>query len=134
VIRALLANEYPVIFGDDYPTSDGTAIRDYVHVADLADAHAVVARRIDSLPRSCYNLGTGSGSTVREIIDRLIAASGTSLEPIIVGRRAGDPTRTVANVSAIHRDTGWKAQRTITDIAVSAWDAALSRVTQTHVS
>lgn len=128
VIRALLANEYPVIFGDDYQTSDGTAVRDYVHVADLAEAHVTVARRIDSLPRSVYNLGTGRGSTVREIIDCLVEASGKSVEPIVVGRRAGDPARTVANVSAAYWDTGWRAQRTITDIAVSAWDSALSRV------
>jgi UDP-glucose 4-epimerase len=128
VIRALLANEYPVIFGDDYPTSDGTAVRDYVHVADLAEAHVVVARRIDSLPRSVYNLGTGRGSTVREIIDRLVEASGATVEPLVVGRRAGDPARTVANVSAAYWDTGWRARRSITDIAVSAWDSALSRV------
>lgn len=128
VIRALLANEYPVIFGDDYQTSDGTAVRDYVHVTDLAEAHVTVARRIDSLPRSVYNLGTGRGSTVREIIDRLFEASGKSVEPIVVGRRAGDPARAVANVSAAYWDTGWRAQRTITDIAVSAWDSALSRV------
>jgi UDP-glucose 4-epimerase len=128
VIRALLANEYPVIFGDDYPTSDGTAVRDYIHVADLAEAHVTIARRIDALPRNTYNLGTGRGSTVREIIERLIEASGKTVEPIIVGRRAGDPARTVANVSAAYWDTGWRARRTITDIAVSAWDSALSRV------
>lgn len=128
VIRALLANEYPVIFGDDYPTSDGTAVRDYIHVADLAEAHVTIARRIDGLPRNTYNLGTGRGSTVREIIERLIEASGKTVEPIIVGRRAGDPARTVANVSAAYWDTGWRAQRTTSEIAVSAWDSALSRV------
>lgn len=128
VIRSLRANEYPVIFGDDYATSDGTAVRDYVHVADLAEAHVVVARRIDSLPRSVYNLGTGRGSTVREIIDRLVRASGIEVEPIVVGRRAGDPARTVANVSAVYWDTGWRARRSITDIAVSAWGSALSQV------
>lgn len=128
VIRALLANEYPVIFGDDYPTSDGTAVRDYIHVADLAEAHVTIARRIDALPRNTYNLGTGRGSTVREIIERLIQASGKTVEPIVVGRRDGDPARTVANVSAAYWDTGWRAQRTTTDIAVSAWDSALSRV------
>lgn len=128
VIRALLANEYPVIFGDDYDTSDGTAVRDYIHVADLAEAHVVVARRIDALPRSTYNLGTGRGSTVREIIAAMVNASGKAVDPIVVGRRAGDPARTVANVSAAYWDTGWRARRSITDIAVSAWDSALSRV------
>lgn len=128
VIRALLAQEYPVIFGDDYPTSDGTAIRDYIHVADLAEAHAIIAQRIDSLPARIYNLGTGHGSTVRDIIERLIEASGMRLEPLVVGRRAGDPARTVANVSAVYRDTGWSARRSTTDIAVSAWNSALSRV------
>lgn len=128
VIRALLANEYPVIFGNDYPTSDGTAVRDYVHVADLAEAHVVVARRIDSLPRNTYNLGTGRGSTVREIIAAIVQASGKYVDPLVVGRRQGDPARTVANVSAAYWDTGWKARRSITDIAVSAWDSALSRV------
>ena len=128
VIRALLAGEYPVIFGNDYPTSDGTAVRDYVHVADLAEAHVVVARRIDSLPRDTYNLGTGRGSTVREIISAIVQSSGKYVDPLVVGRRAGDPARTVANVSAAYWDTGWKARRSITDIAVSAWDSALSRV------
>ena len=128
VIRALLAEEYPVIFGNDYPTSDGTAVRDYVHVADLAEAHVVVARRIDSLPRNIYNLGTGRGSTVREIISAIVQASGKYVDPLVVGRRAGDTARTVANVSAAYWDTGWKARRSITDIAVSAWDSALSQV------
>lgn len=128
VIRALMSQEYPVIFGDDYPTSDGTAIRDYIHAADLADAHVAIASNIDRLPHSVYNLGTGRGSTVREIIDSLVEASGMRVEPLVVGRREGDPARTVANVSAVLQDTGWSARRTIQDIAVSAWDSALSRV------
>lgn len=128
VIRALLAQEYPVIFGEDYPTPDGTAVRDYVHVSDLAEAHVAVARRIDHLPRRVYNLGTGRGSTVREIIDSLVEASGSNVDPVVVGRRAGDPARTVANVSAAYWDIGWKARRTVKEIAVSAWDSALSRV------
>lgn len=127
VIDALLDDESPTIYGDDYPTPDGTAIRDYIHAQDVAEAHAVIARRVDAIPSGVYNIGTGQGTSVRELVEGMIRVSGVGMFPVTTGRRSGDSTYAVANASKVYWATGWKAQRNVTDILVSAWDSAHSR-------
>ncbi len=122
----------PVIFGADYDTDDGTCIRDYVHVKDLALAHVYA---LDALaagrPRvSTFNVGTGQGASVREVIDALSDALGRTLTPEIGDRRAGDPPRLIADVTAISTELGWKAEYGLADIAKSAVAAAAWRAAQ----
>jgi UDP-glucose 4-epimerase len=127
VLSALLSDESPTIYGDDYATPDGTAVRDYVHVQDVADAHTVIARSLDRIPSGVYNIGTGQGTSVREVVEGLIRVSGVGMFPFTTGRRNGDVGHAVADVSRVYWNTGWKAQRNITDILVSAWDSVHSR-------
>lgn len=127
-IDSLLSEESPVIFGGDYPTPDGTAIRDFVHVSDVADAHAAVTLHVDRMPSGIYNIGTGKGASVREMVEGMVRVSGIGMFPVTAERRSGDVTQAVANVGKIRWATGWKAERNITDILVSAWDSAQSRL------
>ncbi|MDQ8046872.1 MAG: UDP-glucose 4-epimerase GalE, partial [Patulibacter sp.] len=111
VFRALDQGEAPKIFGDDYPTRDGTCIRDYIHVVDLAEAHVVAAQALEA-GRSLapiYNVGRGEGSTVREIMTAVAAGTGVGFEPVVEPRRAGDPARIVASADLIDQDLGWVA-------------------------
>ena len=123
VFERLVARERPRVFGDDYATPDGTCIRDYVHVADLADAHVLVldALRAGRPVAPAYNVGTGRGASVREVIDAIGAATGLDVTPEIQGRRAGDPDAIVAEVSRIRDDLGWVASRDLDDMVASAW-------------
>ena len=124
VFRALDEGRAPQIFGDDYPTPDGSCIRDYVHVADLADAHVAAAARLDGGPAAAvYNVGTGSGSSVKEVLATVRKVTGIDVEPFVAPRRAGDPARLVAAAAAIEKDLGWTASRDLTDIVTSAWRA-----------
>ena len=115
----------PRINGDDYDTPDGTCVRDYVHVADLAVSHVVAAQRLaageDLLP--VYNLGSGTGSSVREIMDAIRTATGIDFTPEIGPRRPGDPDRIVATGEAAARDLDWKMRHTLEDMVRSAWQA-----------
>jgi UDP-glucose 4-epimerase len=123
VVRKLVAGEPPVIYGDDYPTSDGTCVRDYIHVADLAEAHLAALDALGGGPaHRIYNVGTGEGATVREVIDDLTRISGVDVVPSVEPRRSGDPAIVVANPSRIHAELGWRAQRTLDDILASAWN------------
>lgn len=126
VFGALEAGGLPKVFGGDWPTRDGSAIRDYIHVVDLAEAHLAAAERLDALPLGesflrTYNVGTGEGSTVLEVMDAARRATGISFEPDIVARRAGDPGRIVADPSAARRDLGWSAKYNVDDMVSSAW-------------
>jgi UDP-glucose-4-epimerase GalE len=109
------------VYGDDWPTRDGTAIRDYVHVADLADAH-VAALRV--LPRDSrgepLNLGTGRGSSVREVIDAVSRATGRTVPHIVAARRDGDPAEVVAAPARAERLLAWSARRSSIDEIVRA--------------
>jgi UDP-glucose 4-epimerase len=109
------------VFGTDYPTPDGTAIRDYVHVLDLADAHI---RALDYLATgggpTTLNLGTGRGSSVREVVEAVERASGRRIEVIETARRAGDPAAVWADASRAETVLGWKARRGLTEIVDSA--------------
>lgn len=124
VFDRLAAGDPPLIFGDDYPTPDGTCIRDYVHVMDVAEAHLAV---LDSLTSSTghlsLNIGTGTGTSVREMIRALSSAAGSDVIPVVNARRSGDPASVVAAVDDIHRLTGWSAKRSLTDIVGSAWES-----------
>jgi UDP-glucose 4-epimerase len=124
VLRALTTNARPQIFGDDYPTRDGTCIRDYIHVVDLADAHVAAVRRLlDANSGDVYNVGRGEGFTVREVMAAVARATGMQFEAEVVDRRPGDPAETVADVTKIERELAWKAQYGLDEMVSSAWDA-----------
>ena len=96
------------VFGNDYPTPDGTAIRDYIHVADLADAHVAALRRLlDGKPGGAYNLGTGRGYSVKQVLEAIAAETGETLRAPAGLRREGDPAELVADASFGRRELGW---------------------------
>ena len=113
------------VYGDDYPTPDGTAVRDYIHVVDLAKAHVVALKRllenknIDKV--ETFNLGTGTGSSVLEVIHAFEKVSNQKLNYQIVGRREGDITSAYANTDKANEVLGWKAQSTLEESLASAW-------------
>ena len=124
VFRALEEGSRPQIFGDDYPTPDGTCVRDYIHVADLASAHVAAAERCESgQAADAYNVGRGIGSSVREVMDAVSAALGRDVAPEVVARRPGDPPATFAATERIAVDLGWRATRDLPDMVESAWSA-----------
>ena len=122
--RILGLRERLVVFGDDFPTPDGTCIRDYVHVDDLADAHA---RALDWTVRAApgegvaVNLGTSTGHSVREVIRAAERVAGRKVEFERGPRRAGDPPSLVASIAKAERLLGWRPRRTLDDILASAW-------------
>ncbi|MEV8565022.1 UDP-glucose 4-epimerase GalE [Streptomyces sp. NPDC051322] len=120
----LTRGEAPRIFGDDYPTPDGTCIRDYIHVADLADAHLAVARKLSGERAAgdlTINIGRGQGVSVRELADLVGEISGLPLPPVIEPRRPGDAAKAVASAELITRELGWKASRGVREMIDSAW-------------
>lgn len=125
VFERLVAGRQPRIFGDDYATPDGTCVRDFVHVADLADAHvlALDALRGSGQVSAAYNVGTGRGYSVREVIDAIGVASGRDVTPEVLPRRAGDPDLIVADPARITRELGWRARRDLPAMASSAWES-----------
>ncbi len=111
------------IYGDDYPTPDGTCVRDYIHITDLADAHI---RALDYLKdggkSTYYNLGNGNGFSVKEVIDMTEKVTGLDIKRSVEGRRAGDPATLVASSEKIKRELGWKPQYdSLESIISSAW-------------
>jgi UDP-glucose 4-epimerase len=125
VFDMLYRGETPRINGDDYPTADGTCVRDYVDVGDVALAHVAAARRLDSGEpvESVYNLGSGAGTSVREIMTAIREVTGVDFEPQIMPRRPGDPARIVANGDLAARDLDWKMRHSLQDMVASAWAA-----------
>jgi UDP-glucose 4-epimerase len=118
------------VFGADYPTPDGTCVRDYVDVRDLADAHVRAAEALEERPRTAtYNVGRGEGSSVLEVLDTVRSVTGMRLEHRVVDRRPGDPARIVGRVDRIAKDLGWTARRDLTDMVDSAWAAEPSSST-----
>jgi UDP-glucose 4-epimerase len=113
------------VYGADYPTPDGTAVRDYIHVVDLAKAHVVALKRLlenKNLEKvETFNLGTGTGSSVLEVINAFEKVSNQKLNYQIVGRRAGDITSAYANTDKANEILGWKAQSTLEESLASAW-------------
>lgn len=114
------------VFGDDYPTPDGTCIRDYIHVVDLAKAHVVALQRLlkgeNTENYEVFNLGTGTGSSVLEVIMSFEKVSGQKLNYQIVDRRAGDVIQAYADTKKANEVLGWKAESTLDEAMKSAWD------------
>ncbi|MBL9154023.1 MAG: UDP-glucose 4-epimerase GalE [Verrucomicrobiales bacterium] len=111
------------IFGDDYPTPDGTCVRDYIHIADLARAHILAFEALADRPVLRYNLGNGNGFSVREVIETARRITGHEIPAIVDPRRPGDPATLVADSTGIRRDLGWEpAYPTLESIVQSAWD------------
>ena len=113
------------VFGDDYPTPDGTAVRDYIHVVDLAKAHVIALKRLINKQNvskvETFNLGTGTGSSVLEVIHAFEKVSGQKLNYQIVGRREGDITSAYANTDKANSVLGWKSQLSLEEALESAW-------------
>jgi UDP-glucose 4-epimerase len=126
VFEALAAGRAPRINGDDYDTPDGTCVRDYVHVADLAVSHVAAARRLDAGEpvEAAYNLGSGGGVSVAEIMDAMREGTGIDFTPEVGPRRPGDPDRIVADGALAARDLDWEMRHTLLEMVTSAWDAA----------
>jgi len=113
------------VFGDDYPTPDGTCIRDYIHVVDLAKAHVIALKRLlknkNKSNYETFNLGTGKGSTVLEVVHAFERVSGKKLNYKIVGRREGDIISAYADTTKANNELGWKSQLSLDDAMRSAW-------------
>jgi UDP-glucose 4-epimerase len=129
VFDALASGRTPRVFGDDYPTPDGTCVRDYVHVAELARAHVAAAQAHEGgRPlQPVYNLGSGDGVSVRQIMTAVAQVTGIDFEPEVAPRRPGDPARIVASGEAARRDLGWRAETTLHEMVRSAWSARQAR-------
>ncbi|MEV0226718.1 UDP-glucose 4-epimerase GalE [Streptomyces sp. NPDC050704] len=124
VFEKLTEGAPPRIFGDDYPTPDGTCVRDYIHVVDLAEAHVAAARRLAAAPGTdlTLNIGRGEGVSVREMIDLINETTGYDLPPTVTPRRPGDPARVVASADRITAELAWKAKHDVRDMVTSAWE------------
>ncbi|MFE1958502.1 UDP-glucose 4-epimerase GalE [Streptomyces sp. NPDC059479] len=117
--------EAPRIFGDDYPTPDGTCIRDYIHVADLADAHLAAARRLagqEGASDLTVNIGRGEGVSVRELAELVAEVTGHRAGTVVEARRPGDAARAVASVGLIAEKLGWTASHGVREMVESAWE------------
>jgi len=124
VFAAINRGESPEIYGSDYPTKDGTCIRDYIHVADLADSHLSALKRVESaIVHEVYNVGSGKGYSVKEMIDQIAVSMNKELTPKICPRRAGDIPQLIASISKIERELGWKPKRSLKEMIDSAWQA-----------
>jgi UDP-glucose 4-epimerase len=125
VFEALFKGNTPRINGDDYPTPDGTCVRDYIHVSDLAVSHVAAARRLEGGDRlePIYNLGSGSGSSVRQIMDAIRDVTGIDFVPEVRDRRPGDPAQIVASGELAARDIGWEMRHDLREMVRSAWAA-----------
>jgi UDP-glucose 4-epimerase len=125
VFEALLDGRVPRINGNDYATPDGTCVRDYIHVSDLALSHVAAARRLDAGEpvEPAYNLGSGAGASVGEIMTAMAEGTGIPFEPEIAPRRPGDPARIVASGELAARDLDWRMRHTLGEMVQSAWAA-----------
>jgi UDP-glucose 4-epimerase len=125
VFEALLEGRTPRINGDDYATPDGTNVRDYVHVSDIAAAHVVAAQRLAAGEpvEPAYNLGSGDGLSVRQIMDAMARVTGVAFTPEIAPRRPGDPDRIVATGELAARDLDWRNRHSVDDMVRSGWEA-----------
>lgn len=120
---ALGQAESATIFGTDYPTPDGTCIRDYIHIADLVSAHVLALNALDKKDKMIYNVGSGNGFSVRDVIETARRVTNHPIPIIEAPRRAGDSARLVASPKKIMNELGWKPQNTnLQDILSSAWE------------
>ncbi len=125
ILKALTDGDTPVVFGTDYPTPDGSCVRDYVHVEDVALAHvgAVTALEAGEELQPVYNLGSGDGLSVLQIMAAVARVTGIDFTPTIRERRPGDPARIVASGELAARDLGWAMRHDVDSMVASAWQA-----------
>ena len=124
VFAALKAGKNPEIYGSDYPTKDGSCIRDYIHVSDLATAHLVALEKVfTSSVDEVYNVGSGTGYSVTEMINQIAESIGKAITPTLGPRRPGDTAQLIASIAKIERDLGWKPERSLKEMIDSAWQA-----------
>ncbi|WP_223585847.1 UDP-glucose 4-epimerase GalE [Microbacterium sp. OVT16B] len=130
VFEALIAGRTPKIFGDDYATPDGTNVRDYVHVGDIAAAHVAAARRLSAGEsiEPAYNLGSGDGLSVTQIMDAVARVTGIDFTPEVGPRRPGDPDRIVATGELAARDLDWRMRYTVDEMVRTGWEARRAAV------
>lgn len=128
VFDALDRGEQPVIFGADYATPDGSCVRDFIHVEDLADAHVAAIATLDA-PGAAHvlNVGCGRGYSVREVIDTVAEVTGRSIEPNVGPARPGDPAMVVADTAHITTTLGWRPRHDLREMVRSAWQARQQR-------
>ena len=125
VFQQLYQGGHPKLFGNDYPTPDGTCVRDYIHVQDLAEAHVAAldyAKR-DDRQHDVFNVGTGEGSSVSQVLEEIKEVSGIDFPIDIEPRRAGDPAHLIGSPARINSELGWHARHDLHDIVESAWEA-----------
>jgi UDP-glucose 4-epimerase len=115
------------IFGTDYDTRDGTCVRDYLHVLDLGRAHLLALEAAVSGQHRIYNLGSGTGYTVREVVEACRRVTGHPVPTLDRGRRPGDPPALVASSELIHAELGWKPEFDLDRIVADAWTFAAAR-------
>ncbi|MFD9598172.1 UDP-glucose 4-epimerase GalE [Kitasatospora sp. NPDC059973] len=131
VFERLTAGRAPLIFGADYPTPDGTCVRDFIDVRDIASAHVAAARRLAADPPGetslVLNIGRGEGVSVREMLDVIARVTGYDTTAEVTPRRAGDPARVVASAELIHRELGWTARHGVEEMVTSAWEGWCAR-------
>ena len=125
VFTALAEGRTPKINGDDYDTPDGTCVRDYLHVADLAEAHVAAAKRLDAAQpvEAAYNLGSGEGVSVAQIMTAVADVTGIDFTPEVGPRRPGDPARIVASGELAARDLDWRMRHSLREMVSSQWEA-----------
>ena len=124
VFDALDRGEPPRVFGSDYPTADGSCVRDYIHVSDLSEAHVAAAALAESGDvAAIFNVGTGTGASVWEVMAAVSDVVGRDIGAVAVERRPGDPPELVASVDRISGELGWSASRDLRDMVASAWAA-----------
>ena len=124
VFAALKAGKNPEIYGSDYPTKDGSCIRDYIHISDLASAHLVALEKVFTTKvDEVYNVGSGTGYSVTEMINQIAESIGKAITPTLSPRRPGDTAQLIASIAKIERDLGWKPERSLKEMIDSAWQA-----------
>jgi UDP-glucose 4-epimerase len=123
VFAAFKEGKSPEIYGADYPTKDGTCIRDYIHVQDLAEAHLVALKQLDTKVDGVYNVGSGTGYSVKEIFNQLEESMAIKLNPVTSARRPGDSPKLIASIKKIEKDLGWRPKATLKEMIDSAWAA-----------
>ena len=122
VLRAAAGTaDHVKVFGTDYPTRDGTAVRDYIHVEDLGRAHTLALEAVEPGRHAIYNLGTGHGYTVKEVVDAARRVTGREIDAREEPRRPGDPPELVAASDRIRRELGWEPEKSLEDMVADAW-------------
>jgi len=128
VFQAMSRGQRPQVFGDDYATPDGTGVRDYIHVADVAAAHLAAVRGLESnAPSATYNIGRGQGFSVLDVLQAIGEVTRMEVTPEVVARRPGDPATVVAAVDKIHAGLGFTAEHDLRSMVASAWEGWLYR-------